>query len=300
MPERDRISVIIPSARSHDVGHTVDALLSAEVLAEEIIVVAQLNPEHDALAGKGVRFVHVPALYPPGKMRNIGARAAQGGLLAFIDDDCIPPPGWLRKLRDVVRKEKNVGVVGCRVVGIKNDFWIRCADYSLFAAYQHMSEKSCSLGSAALIVKKDAFEEINGFDEGLKASEDWDFSLHLAEKGWKCIFTPEVEVFHNHGCNTLKSILSKSYSYGLRSNLVVQRRHLSKMSWLARLSVAMGSPWLYWMLILPYSALVTLFQVCEFFRGDRKVLAYMPVIFGSRCAYHVGVWKSLFQDNYHS
>lgn len=34
----------------------------------------------------------------PGAARNDGARAAQGELLAFTDDDCLPDPGWLRAL----------------------------------------------------------------------------------------------------------------------------------------------------------------------------------------------------------
>ena len=34
----------------------------------------------------------------PGAARNAGARLADGELLAFIDDDCLPAPGWLRGL----------------------------------------------------------------------------------------------------------------------------------------------------------------------------------------------------------
>lgn len=30
--------------------------------------------------------------------RNAGATRAQGDVLVFTDDDCVPPPGWLRKL----------------------------------------------------------------------------------------------------------------------------------------------------------------------------------------------------------
>jgi cellulose synthase/poly-beta-1,6-N-acetylglucosamine synthase-like glycosyltransferase len=275
----------------------VDALLSAKRPADEIIVIARHAPEYDELADKGIRVIYVPHLYPPGKMRNIGARAARGTLLAFIDDDCIPPSDWLKTVAAAVQEERHIGAVGCRVVGADQGGWARCADFALFTAYQYMVKKTISLGSAALIVQRAAFEEVQGFDEQLKASEDWDFSLRLTERGWKCVFTPESEVRHHHRCTTLGSIFGKAYGYGVCSSLTVQRRHLSQMSWLARLSVTLGSPWSYWLLILPYAALVTLFQACDFFRHFPGITVYVPVIFASRCVYHVGVWRSLAKSS---
>ena len=51
--------------------------------------------------------------------------------------------------------------------------------------------------AACLAVRREIFEDLNGFDERLAiAFNDVDFCIRLREKGWRIIWTPEVEHYH--------------------------------------------------------------------------------------------------------
>jgi GT2 family glycosyltransferase len=51
--------------------------------------------------------------------------------------------------------------------------------------------------AACVAVPREAFKELNGFDERFAwAFNDVDFCIRLREKGWRIIWTPEVE--HHH------------------------------------------------------------------------------------------------------
>jgi len=295
---RPTVSVIIPSGRPDQVTETVTGLKNQDFDHQlfEILIVSPVFFKHQREGYPEIRTVQTDRLYPPGKMRNLGAAAAGGHYLAFIDDDCIPPSNWLPAVLPKFQNRERIAAVGCRVVALKKTYWSRAADYALFSAYQYLTPRIIALGSAAIIFKRSCFEKANGFDETLEASEDWDICLKLQAKGYYCLFDPEVEVRHRHGYHSFLSILKKSYLFGIRSRLVVQTRHKGALSWLARLSVAMKSPWLYWILVGPYALLVSILQGFDFFRKDRRILLHFPVVLTSRIAYHVGVFTGLLRD----
>jgi len=293
-----QVSIIIPSARPEAVRRTVEALVRQQHLTEdyEILLVTPFARQEWMADLEKFRLVTVESLYPPGKMRNIGVRQAWGRSLAFIDDDCVPPPEWLSSLENQLHSRENIGAVGCRVVSGKQTLMNLCADHCLFSVYQYRQSANIALGSAALLVRREAFEDAQGFDENLLASEDWDFSMRLLQHGWTCFFTADVDVLHYHGRGDLFSVLRGAYRSGYRSGLTVQRRHYSTLSWLARLSVSMGTPTLYWLLIIPYTAALTILQAIENLRNEPEAILFLPMIFISRCLYHIGVWARLLED----
>ena len=296
--EAIEVSVIIPSGRPDQVGKTIEALKDQDFSSKkyEILIVSPSPAVFDHKQSPQIKFVRTDRLYPPGKMRNLGTEVARGAYLAFIDDDCIPPPLWLSTLLRILKASIDAAAVGCRVTALKNNYWGRAADYSLFSAYQYYQVKEISLGSAATLIRRDCYLEVGGFDEFLTASEDWDISLKFQSKGRICLFDPKVEVQHDHGCYSFSSILKKAYLYGYRSRLDVQRRHLEQMSWLARLSLKMKSPWLYWLLVVPYALLVSTLQATDFIGYDRKYILYFPVVLLSRVLYHTGVLIGLARN----
>jgi glycosyltransferase involved in cell wall biosynthesis len=289
------ISVIVPCARPERVEATIVALLRQDFPAGEyeLIVVVPDETAASAVRAPHISVVVAGQLFPPGRMRNIGARSAAGNYYYFIDDDCIPPESWLSRMEYLFRNNPKTGEIGCRVVSAAEGFWSRCADYALFSSYQLNDTAECALGSAAIAVRKEAFNDVGGFDETLHATEDWDFSLKLKSKGWKCLFDPVIEVKHNHRRDSFIKIVKQGWHSGRLSGLVIPRRHYSGMTWLAKLSVMLGSKWLYWFLILPYACANTILQTIPFVKNNPVVLLYSPVIFCSRFAYHLGVWYNL-------
>ena len=287
------VSIVIPSARPDRVTATVRSLQVQSIPRSmyEIIVVTPDPCELSCHLGAEVRFVSSGQLFPPGKMRNLGAEHALGNFLCFFDDDCLAPDTFLEHMTHILQAQASVGAVGCRVVAHDNTFWDRCADQALFTAYQGRKAGMVSgLGSAAMVVRSEAFRAAGGFDEVLKASEDWDLSLKLREHGWKCHFTIATEVRHDHRRGGFFSILHSAWNSGRDSGLIVQKRHPISTSRVARYMVLADKIHLYWLAILPYASLMT---IAWLINSPVSMFPCLPVVFLSRLAYQLGVFKSL-------
>jgi hypothetical protein len=297
MPRDLTASVIVPSSRPDAARRAIESLRvgTTDGATCEIILVTAVPDRFGDVPG-AVEIVAVETVHPPGRMRNIGARRARGPALLFLDDDCMASPQWVNRMLAALAGNPGAAAVGCRVVSEDLSFWPRCADYALFAPYQYRDPAARDLGSAALAVRREAFEAVGGFNERLQASEDWDLCLRLREAGWQCLFDPSVEVAHAHGRGSLSAIVQGAYRWGRRSGLMAQRGRKRQLSWLARLSVTLGHPFPYAFLIVPYAVAVTALQ-CRDLRGtDRRLPLFAPFILLARLAYHFGVWRRLLAD----
>jgi GT2 family glycosyltransferase len=147
-------------------------------------------------------------------INNWAAKQAKGSILCLMNDDIkIITQDWLEKL--VVRLLLNrVGAVG--VMLYYPDETIQHAGVILgmggvaahaFRGMARGSDGYCGragleqdlscVTAACVAVRREVFEELNGFDERFAiAFNDVDFCIRLREKGWRIIWTPEVELYH--------------------------------------------------------------------------------------------------------
>ena len=91
-----------PSRASTRLAFALEALAQQTLPATDFeVVVARAEgargPLAEAPEGIAVRFVTASERGPV-PQRNLGWREARGSLVAFIDDDCRPHPGWLERL----------------------------------------------------------------------------------------------------------------------------------------------------------------------------------------------------------
>ncbi len=291
------ISVIVPVSRTDTVEGTIKGLLNQSIPQDQfeiiLIIPATLNFKNPKPSR--IDLVKTEKLFPPGKMRNIGAKKAQGEILCFLDDDCKPAKEWLKVITENFNQNRKIGAVGCRVVSSEDIFWHRCADYALFSRYQHTEAFYGSLGSAAIAIKKVAFESVNGFHETLLASEDWDISLKLADKGWLCFFDPLIEVKHEHGRGCLTGVIIMGFKSGIRSGLFVQNHHKKHMTRPALILLKFRNPFIYPFVMIPYAILLSLHIIWDLKNTDSRLFIFAPFIFMSRIAYQIGVWTNLIR-----
>ena len=100
------LSVVVPTYKRPELLERCLAALMTQHLdstAYEIIVVDDGNDLQtrclvDSWAKWGrpiLRYISAAKTNGPAAARNSGWRAAQGDIIAFTDDDCLPEPGWL-------------------------------------------------------------------------------------------------------------------------------------------------------------------------------------------------------------
>ncbi len=150
------------------------------------------------------------------KACNMGAGMAAGEYLLFLNNDTEPQPGWLEALAQVLDEDKKIGAVGAKLlfpdgtiqhagVAIVNDkklpdplvarhiFYRQSADFpeaNSLKTYQ-------ALTAAALLIRKTAFFQVDGFDENYwNGYEDVDLCFKLREKDWLLVYQPKSVIIH--------------------------------------------------------------------------------------------------------
>ena len=144
--------------------------------------------------------------------------------------------------------------------------------------------------SASLGVKRQAFEDAQGFNEQLRSGEDIDFCYRLVKMGYKTIYQPAIKVLHNHRREKFSVLMRYSYFYGRVKGLSVKLNH-REMSKRNLMLVLFQNPLLYFLMIVPVSLGITSTIVRLNAREYPRVLLYAPFIFLSKVAYHCGIWQ---------
>lgn len=152
---------------------------------------------------------------------NQGSKLAQGELFVFMNNDIQLLPGWLDNLIDCYLKNKNiVGSIGTKLiypekknfklsnrlqhVGIKFEFdphnaFYRPYNFGIGESVLNYRENSIypALTAALLMVPRDRFEEVGGFDENyFYGYEDIDFGLKLTKSGYRNVLCAKSCAFH--------------------------------------------------------------------------------------------------------
>ncbi len=198
--EHPRVSVIIPSYRSHTLDQAIDSVRAQTFGAFEIIVVDDGSPEPQVPADQSdVVLVRQPNT-GPGGARNRGAHLARGEFLAFLDSDDRWRPEKLA--RQVAFHDANPELVlscpdivlvtldGVEVTRQSRRYGLREGVVSLDKLFC----ENCFATSGAMIPKS-AFDRTAGFDPQRLAAEDYALWLRLAAIG-SVGFLDEVLVEH--------------------------------------------------------------------------------------------------------
>jgi GT2 family glycosyltransferase len=212
-----RVTVVVLAYRT--VGPLGDCLtaLAAQRTSMPHEVVVVLNGASAEASAVVERFVHEVRVVTSGANlgfaggANLGARGAGGDYLVFLNDDVVPEPDWLDELvgfadgrphagavgslvlfpdgsvqeaGGVIWKEGNTAVVGRGDEPGRPDIaFARRVDYA---------------SACALLVRRAAWDEVGGFDEGYFPAyyEDVDLCMGLRGLGWEVWFTPTARVRH--------------------------------------------------------------------------------------------------------
>jgi GT2 family glycosyltransferase len=139
----------------------------------------------------------------PAAARNAGAATARAPLLAFIDDDCEPDPGWAAALLARHEEEPEALIGGRTLNGLPGNRFSAASQAITEAALAHHNGGPGGptfFPSNNVAVPADAFADLGGFDEGVRRAggEDRDLCERWIESGRSMAEAPDALVHHSH------------------------------------------------------------------------------------------------------
>ncbi|NMG64458.1 glycosyltransferase [Azoarcus indigens] len=212
-----------------------------------------LNGLHQ-LGSDRLRVIEVDEAFNFSRLANLGASAAHGEFLLFLNDDTAGlSSGWLAELAARL-DEADVAAVSPRLLfpdgrvqhagivlglGGAADFaYIGAPIEEAGYAERLICEQEVSAASAAcLLIKRAAFQLAGGFDEEELdlAYGDFDLCLRLREHGYRILWTPSVSLLHETG-HSLKAHTVTPEAIAKRSASFARNRAAFMERWLERLA----------------------------------------------------------------
>jgi GT2 family glycosyltransferase len=218
----------------------VDSVLSqdAGVRAEIVIVDNESTEESRARLAPGPwRLVALERNRGFAGGMNAGAAAAGGGLLAFLNNDVRLPADWLRRGLTALA-DRRVGILGGRSRRDGPDGATHTlprvdpdAGFSQLLGVEARAADVASVDGSHLLVRKSAWDELDGFDDDFFAYyEEVDLCARALALGWAVRYEPGLEVWHRRGLSSDGVAVRRSY-WAKRNRLIVIAKHFPARRW---------------------------------------------------------------------
>lgn len=215
-------------------------VLSVQAALQHIdgeIIVIDNNSSDDSCQMMKTRFPHIKLIenkenigFPKGN--NIGVAEAKGEYLCILNPDTVVAEDTFEKILNTKNWQLNTGILGCKLIDGTGNFlpeskrgiptpWVAFTKIfglykffpkvQLFNQYyaQHLTENQSGyveiLVGAFMVMKRDLYNEVGGFDENcFMYSDDIDLSYTVLKKGKVNYYFSETTVIHYKGESTVK------------------------------------------------------------------------------------------------
>lgn len=194
-----RISMIVPVYNdARNLAHCLAALRAAAIPDSEILVVDDASTDESAsvAAGAGTRVIRLPKNLGPAVARNRGVVSARGDILFFVDSDVVLAPGGVRRVLAVFDRYRDLAAVfgsydaTPRAPGIISQYRNLLHHF----VHQHGNPDAATFWAGCGAVRRAAFTELGGFDEGTyaRAIEDIELGYRLRQAGHRILLDKEL------------------------------------------------------------------------------------------------------------
>lgn len=214
-PVNPRVSVIIPNYNyAKTLGLCLDAVYAQTHRPYEVIVVddGSTDDSIEIARSRGATVIRTGGNYGPPAARNVGAAAATGDVLLFIDSDVALRRDATAVAVELMGTDPKIGAV-CG--GYEPEPLIRDSLVEEYRALQlaHWVGKDGPIGTtftALLAVRATAFREVGGFNPRLPHTENADFGQRLCKRH-TILLTHRMLGRHDHD-DTVRMLLGKLFT----------------------------------------------------------------------------------------
>ena len=195
----------------------------------EIIVVDNQSPDDSCSMVKTlfpkVKLIKNRENWGFSKGNNIGVAEAKGEYICILNPDTVVAEDTFENILAFADLQDNLGIVGCRLIDGKGRFlpeskrnvptpmvsikkiFGNSADYYATQLNQHEIGKVDILVGAFMLMKRDLYASLNGFDEDyFMYGEDVDMSYRVLKQNLNNIYFGNTTVIHFKGESTLKDL----------------------------------------------------------------------------------------------
>jgi len=235
------VTVVIPV---RDRAEMLDRCLAATGAAYPVVVVDDGSADPVSIASvtgrQGARLRRRDCSGGPAAARNTGLAGIDTDLVAFLDSDCVPPPGWIGSLAAHLA-DPLVGAVAPRIVIPRRAPGTAARRYAAARGSLDLGPRQARVlpasrvsyvPTAALLVRRAALAAAgcggSVFDPQLRYGEDVDLVWRLHQAGWRIRYDPDIEVAHD-GPVGWAGLLARRFRYGT-SAAPLARRHPDSMA----------------------------------------------------------------------
>jgi GT2 family glycosyltransferase len=242
-----RLSIIVPTYRRRDLlERCTDALRRQELAVPYEIIVADDGGDdgirefvHDlALRDRRFRYAYGPHA-GPAAAKNHGIARARANLIAFVDDDWIVAPDFVRRTVAFFDEHPERLVMTSRMVAAPSSPFVERVNHFQYETDMRLLlERRNRLGhhlrnfvagthypfrpqaapyisaSGGLVLRRVVVEEVGGFDEDLLIGEDTDLAWRMRARGIMLFYNPAIRIVH-HYRPTLPASLRQQFDYGV-------------------------------------------------------------------------------------
>jgi GT2 family glycosyltransferase len=185
---------------------------------------------------------------------NLGVKAAKGSYLFFLNADAFLIENSIKLLANFLDEHPYVGAVGPKILyedrcfqlssGRLPNLFVELVDKTIYSLLHKWRKVFCPvielwhrhtktvgwLTGACMMVRKNAFSAIGGFDEKIfMYFEDKDLCKRLNYSGWKVVYYPQTSVIHLLAGSSRATDKKKVNRIYRTSQLYYYLKHLGKL-----------------------------------------------------------------------
>ena len=252
------VSIIIPALNEEKmIGRCLDSLTRLAFARDRFEVLVVDNGSRDKTLAVVESFkdrlnlkVLQHASVRISALRNLGARAATGDILAFLDADCLAPADWLDRIFAMALAD-GAGVLGAHYLLPEDSSWVGRTWHTYQEAPK--SGEVSHVPAGDLIMRREDFLKLGGFDETIQTNEDYELCERARKAGMRVRAFPQIGVVHLGTAQSLSVFFRKQAWHGthvikvfLRDPLKSHNRKaafFAAYTLLSTLAVAIGVVW---------------------------------------------------------
>jgi len=211
-----KVTVIVATLNSEQ---TIDECLKAILELDypkdflEVIVVDGCSKDATVkIAEKHpVKVVSTPLNAPAAY--NYAMKIAGNDILGFIDADAKVERDWLNKLIAHLDDPQVAGVSGSIETWNPENAWARSIGYEIKNRYARLGKYVIRVATMNFLLKRNAIEEVGGFDESLSSQYDTDLGFRVTSRGYKIAYEPSAKCYHFNR-TTIRAYFRQQLQYG--------------------------------------------------------------------------------------